>query len=198
MRPPDRQVPDEGDPPEGPDSEDFDAAAANRPQATVTPRLPGPLATAVIGYRRSRPAERSCFWIASSVAVTIATSRTINYVRERNRPMPRTRSVLRQLAEARKSDSIRVHHDLPGIGLGFASGAVAILGGANGPAGWCAVPYGVGLGLTSDEIRSLAGRNNPYWGGQRSSFIQGGVAGTVALAFIATFLRRGHQQDTPG
>jgi len=45
------------------------------------------------GYRDSNPAERGAFGMATSFAVTVAVSRTINYVLERHRNLPLLRSL---------------------------------------------------------------------------------------------------------
>lgn len=146
---------------------------------------------AVVGYGRSHPAERATFGATSSFAVTIAVSRAINYVRERSRPMPRVRSVSRLLSQLPRSDSVRVHHFLPGIGIVFATAGSALLTRPDGLGRWLSVPFGVGVALTADELPQLAGRNNPYWGKEGFAFAQCAVATLASLGFAADFLRRG-------
>ena len=83
--------------------------------------------TAALGYNRSRPAERALFGMTGSFAVTIALSRGLNEVLERRRTMRKSRRLARKTEAAWSSDEVRIHHFLPGIVIGFAAGAVAIL-----------------------------------------------------------------------
>lgn len=157
-------------------------------------RLRPAMLTARAGYCSSPPAERAAFWTLSSFTTTIATSRIINYVRERRRPMPRVRSAARLMARAPTSNHVRVHHSLPGIGIGFAAGGTAVF--LTCPAqsvGWLSVPFGTGVALTADELRLLAGRNDPYWGGEGFALAQcaAGALGAVCLGTL--FQRRGRR-----
>jgi hypothetical protein len=111
---------------------------------------------AVIGaFRHAHPVERGAVSMTGSFAVTSAAARTINYVRERSRPLPRTRGLARILVHFPQSNAIRVHHFLPGIAIAFGSGAVAIATRAEGWGAWLSVPFGLGVGLITDELRML-------------------------------------------
>lgn len=163
---------------------------AASPQRTL--RLPSRmLQAAAAGYGESRPAERAALEMTTSFAVTIAASRLINYVRERSRTMPRTRGVGRLLVRIPASNDVRVHHFLPGVGIGFASGATAIFRRADGWEHWLSVPFGIGLALTTDELPLLAGRTNPYWGPARFALVQGVLATSAAAGLGGLLVFRG-------
>jgi len=156
--------------------------------------LPAALRSTPAGYRASRPAQRTAFRMATSFAATVAASRAINYVRERRRPMPRVRSAGRLLATVPVSNSIRVHHFLPGLGMGLSSGVVAIFRDGDGWGHWLSIPFGIGLALVADELPLLAGRSNPYWGNELFSFVQGGVAAAASAVLAGQFFYRGRQR----
>lgn len=95
------------------------------------------------------------------------------------------------LGQLPSSNSVRVRHFLPGLGIALSAGGSAILS-ADGSAQWLSVPFGVGTAMVAHELRLLAGRNNPYWRGERFAFAQGcGGDGRVAGA------RRPHDQPRP-
>ncbi|MDJ1134190.1 hypothetical protein [Streptomyces iconiensis] len=153
-------------------------------------------ARGVIGGYNSTPGpEQVLFGMSASFAVTIATSRTLNYVRERRRALPRTRSLVRWVLELRSSGATRVHHFLPGMAIGFAVGVTALLAHSGRLERLLSLPMGAGFALTTDELRLLAGRNDPYWGrGQRFAHAQGAVASLIASGIGADIVRRGRQQ----
>jgi hypothetical protein len=123
----------------------------------------------------------------SSFAVTIGTSRAINYVLERRRATPRLRSWARRAYHSPGQEQLRVHHFLPGICLAFLSGASAILTRDDGREFWLSVPFGIGAGLTLDEIAILTERDNPYWESERLAAAQAAVAAAGAFALAARF-----------
>lgn len=169
-----------------------DQAAQQPPAAERPPSLARwATSTAYAGYRSSPPAQRAAFWMLCSFATTIATSRAINYVRERCRPTPRTRGTARILTRLSPSNRIRVHHFLPGIGIGFTTGGTALLTNPRPVTPWLSVPFGAGLALTTDELPLLAGRNDPYWGAERLALAQFTAATIGAAGFATLFHRRG-------
>ncbi|GGN44767.1 hypothetical protein GCM10012285_27660 [Streptomyces kronopolitis] len=162
-------------------------------------RQPVPVAGAariVIGGYDSTPGpEQALFGMSTSFAVTIATSRILNYVRERRRALPRMRSRVRWLLAIPSSNAIRVHHFLPGMAIGFTVAGTALLVRPGRLERLLSLPLGVGFALTTDELRLLVGRNDPYWGrGQRFAHAQGAVALLAALGIGADIVRRGRQQ----
>ena len=73
---------------------------------------------AASGYRDGGSAERGAFGIAASFALTVAASRSINYVRERRGALPTWRSFGRGLYHlAGAAGDRRVHDFVPGIAL---------------------------------------------------------------------------------
>lgn len=173
------------------------SAAVRGPDSDVAPvqRVAEPLSqllrAAVAGYGQAHPAERAALEMTTSFATTVAASRAINYVRERRRTMPRLRSRGRLLATVPVSNSMRVHHFLPGVGIGLAAGGTAIFRGAEGWGHLLSVPFGIGLALVADELPQLAGRSNPYWGNELFSFTQAAVATTASAGLSGLFVFRG-------
>jgi hypothetical protein len=156
------------------------------------------LKAVAIGYRDSKPAERGLFGITSSFAATVAASRSINYGRERRRALPAWRSFGRRLYHLPgAAGERRVHHFIPGIGLGFATGGAAILTRDDRLAGWLRLPFGVGLGLTTDELGLLLDSSNPYWGTERFALAQCAAASLTATGLAAVFIQRGLKTNTP-
>lgn len=99
------------------------------------------------------------------------------------------------LGQLPSSNSVRVHHFLPGLGIALSAGGSAILS-ADGSAQWLSVPVGVGTAMVAHELRLLAGRNNPYWRGERFSFAQGAAAAVASLALGVRMTSRGRSTGT--
>ncbi|OON71437.1 hypothetical protein B1H18_33795, partial [Streptomyces tsukubensis] len=147
------------------------------------------------GYNSTPGPERVLLGLSTSFAITIATSRTINYVRERRRALPRIRGLTRLLMEIPLKNTVRVHHFLPGIAIGFAVGCTALLVRPGRRERLLSLPLGVGFALITDEVRLLVGLNDPYWGrGERFAHAQGAVATLAALGIGADVVRRGHPE----
>ena len=156
------------------------------------------ISAAAWGYRDAPPAVRGVFGITTSFAVTVAASRSINFIRERRRRVPALRSVARRLYHLPgATGDLRVHHFIPGIGLGFATGAAAILTRPDGSGRWLSVPVGVGLGLTADELGLLLEHANPYWGTEKFALAQCAAASVGSAALAAAFTRRGLKATSP-
>jgi len=168
-----------------------DAAAAASIISGRRPPSAGLTAAARLGFERSHPIEQTAFVMTSTFASTIATSRLINYVREQRRPFPRTRHAGRLLTQLSGRNSVRVHHYLPGIGLSFTTGGLAIFRDTAPVQRWLSVPFAAGLALTTDELRLLAGRNNPYWGGEVFALAHSAAAALTAMGLLFAFVRRG-------
>jgi hypothetical protein len=150
------------------------------------------ISAAALGYREAHPAVRGVFGITTSFAVTVAASRSINFVRERRRRLPALRSTARRLYHLPgAAGDLRVHHFIPGIGLGFATGAAAILTRLDGRDRWLSLPFGVGLGLTADELGLLLESANPYWGTEKFALAQCAAASLGSATLAAAFTRRG-------
>ena len=144
-----------------------------------------------LGWRSVSPPERAGFGMLSAFAATIAASRAINYGRERRRPAPLLRSLVRRAYHSPGEEQLRVHHYLPGLGLAFASGGIAILARGDGRGVGLSLPFGVGVALTADEIALLVQRDNPYWDSQTFALVQAAVAAVAASGLGARFYRLG-------
>lgn len=75
------------------------------------------LAAFAAGYRLSSPHERTLFVAVTSFAATLTCARSVNYIRERRRPAPRLRSLVRRVRVFGDDDVPRIHHYLPGLVL---------------------------------------------------------------------------------
>lgn len=144
-----------------------------------------------VGVQAASPAERAAFGALASFSITIGVSRTVNYVRERRRKWPLMRSLLRRALAAPGPNSVRVHHFLPGIGLAFAAGAVAIATHKNGWDWLLSVPFGSGAALTLDELALLVGRDDAYWDSERLALAQSVITGVAAVGLAVRFRHRG-------
>jgi hypothetical protein len=140
--------------------------------------------------------------MTTSFAVTVGASRGLNYVRERRRRLPASRSIARRLYHLPGAASgLRVHHFIPGIALGFATGGTAILIRHDGLERWLSLSFGVGLALTADELGLLLEHANPYWGTENFALTQCAAAALASAALAAAFTRRGLNAlavDEPG
>jgi hypothetical protein len=143
------------------------------------------------GFNQASPAMRSTSVAISSFAVTIVAARGINLLRERDRPTPAGRALGRLVKRGLSSNETRIHHYLPGIGLGFAAGAASLATHPRPLAAWLGVPFGVGVGLTTDELRVLAHRSDPYWGGQRFALAQAALAAAGSAGMLTALIQRG-------
>jgi hypothetical protein len=145
----------------------------------------------VRGYGRASSAERAGLGMLTSFAITIWCSRMINYIRERRRSAPRLRSWGRKAYHLPGREQARIHHFVPGIGLAFVSGAVAIIKREDGRELWFSIPFGSGVGLTFDEIALLTELDNPYWESEKFALAQGATAAFGALALALRLHYRG-------
>jgi len=157
---------------------------------------PEPLQAASRGFRSAAAPQRAAFGMLASSALTIGTSRVINYWRERRRPAPGLRSRARRAYHAPGSQDVRVHHFVPGIAISLIAGGTAILTRKDGAELWLSLPFGIGTGLTIDEAALLADLDNAYWGSEGLAFAQAGAMALGATALGAIFYRRGATPDS--
>ena len=127
----------------------------------------------------------------ASFATTIAVARGVNYARERRRPDPMLRSLARRLKSAPRTDGLRIHHFLPGIGTALAAGTLAIVTRSDGWEAALSVPFGIGTALTADELAILVKANNPYWSSEGLAAAQAAAAALAAAGLGVGFVRRG-------
>ena len=79
-----------------------------------------------------------------------------------------------------------IHHYVPGIGLAFTSGALAIVSESRDLETALAVPFGIGAGLTFDEAALLLDLRDVYW--KREGRLSVQVSFATASILAATIL----------
>ena len=140
------------------------------------------------GYRDTPNRENALFNLLSSFAATFLAARGITYLlRHRRRVGP-----FRDLVVGRR----HIHHFVPGIVLGFAAGAVAIVTRNESLEPRLAVPFGVGMGLTLDESALLLQLEDVYWTREGLLSVQITLSVIAVLASLGLglrFLRRGER-----
>jgi hypothetical protein len=140
------------------------------------------------GYRETPTRENATFNLLSSFAGTFLAARGTTYLLRRRR----TVGPFRNLKLGRR----HIHHFVPGIVLGFAAGATAILTRDERLEPKLAVPFGVGMGLTLDESALLLELEDVYWTREGLLSVQITLSVIAVLASLALglrFLRRGEQ-----
>jgi hypothetical protein len=138
------------------------------------------------GYRETPARENAMFNLLSSFAATFLAARGTTYLLRRRR----TVGPFRNLRVGRR----HIHHFIPGIVLGFAAGAVAIVTRNEKLEPRLAVPFGVGMGLTLDESALLLELDDVYWTREGLLSVQITLSVLAVLASLALglrFLRRG-------
>lgn len=91
-----------------------------------------------------------------------------------------------------------IHHFVPGILLGFASGTAALLTDDDALEDKLAIPMGAGMGLTFDEAALLLDLRDVYWTREGLLSVQLSLGATAILSIaILTqrMLRRGEQRQ---
>jgi hypothetical protein len=140
------------------------------------------------GYREVSTHENAMFNLLTSFVGTFIAARLITHtLRERSRFGP-----FRNVRVGRR----HIHHFVPGIVIGFGSGAGAILSRDERLESKLAVPFGIGMGLTLDESALLLELDDVYWSREGLLSVQITLAVTALLASLALglrFLRRGEQ-----
>jgi hypothetical protein len=145
-------------------------------------------AVARAGYRETPTRENALFNLLSSFAATFLVVRGTTYLLRTRR----TVGPFRNLVVGRR----HIHHFVPGIVLGFAAGAVAIVSRDEGLEPMLAVPFGIGMGLTLDESALLLELEDVYWTQEGLLSVQITLSVIAVLASLALglrFLRRGEQ-----
>lgn len=168
----DQEVPDQGAP------SDAGEALAESPSAVAR------------GYQRASASERAAFNLFGSFAVTSGTARLVTYVWDQRRSV---KPFARLIPSSKMS--VRVHHYVPGIVVGFASGAAAIVVPSPRWAPWLGVPFGVGTALALDEAPRLLGQDL-YWSRERLLYGQAFLGLAGALVCGARVFSRGARVAT--
>jgi hypothetical protein len=145
-------------------------------------------AVARAGYRETPTRENALFNLLSSFAATFLAARGTTYLLRTRR----TVGPFRNLRLGRR----HIHHFVPGIALGFAAGAVAIVSKNESLEPLLAVPFGIGMGLTLDESALLLELEDVYWTQEGLLSVQITLSVIAVLASLALglrFLRRGER-----
>ncbi len=140
------------------------------------------------GYRETPSRENALFNLLSSFAGTFLVARVTTYLLRRRR----TVGPFRHLVVRRR----HIHHFVPGIVLGFAAGAIAIVTRNEVLEPRLAIPFGIGMGLTLDESALLLQLEDVYWTREGLLSVQITLSLIAVLASLALglrFLRRGEQ-----
>lgn len=90
-----------------------------------------------------------------------------------------------------------IHHFVPGILLGFGTGAAALLTDDSKLEEKLAIPFGVGVGLTLDEAALLLDLRDVYWTPEGVLSVQVSLGATALLAgtiLALRMLRRGERR----
>jgi hypothetical protein len=136
---------------------------------------------AVEGYQDVSPRENALFNLLASFVTTFGTVRAITYLlRDRQRFGP-----FRNI----RVGSRHIHHFVPGIAMGFVSGAVAITTRNEALPPKLAVPMGIGIGLTLDESALLLELDDVYWTRGGLVSVQITLATTALLGALVLGLR---------
>jgi hypothetical protein len=145
-------------------------------------------AVAQAGYRETPARENALFNLLGSFAATFLAARGTTYLLRRRRSV----GPFRNLMVGRR----HIHHFVPGIVLGFAAGAVAIVSRDEALEPVLAVPFGIGMGLTLDESALLLELEDVYWSQEGLLSVQITLSVIAVLASLALgirFLRRGER-----
>jgi hypothetical protein len=140
------------------------------------------------GYQEVSTRENALFNLLTSFVTSFLLARLIAHrLRTRQQVGP-----FRNMKVGRR----HIHHFVPGIGLAFVSGTVAIVTRDEGLESKLAVPFGIGMGLTLDESALLLELDDVYWSEEGILGVQVTLAVTAMLGALTLglrFLRRGEQ-----
>jgi hypothetical protein len=141
-----------------------------------------------LGYEDAPGRANALFNLLASFVTTFGAARGITFLlRGRRRVGP-----FRDLHIARR----HIHHYVPGIVLGFTSGAIAILTDNESIEPKLALFFGAGMGLTLDESALLLELEDVYWSEEGLLSVQitlAVIALLGALGLGVRFLRRGEE-----
>jgi hypothetical protein len=150
-----------------------------------------------LGYEDAPQRANALFNLLASFVTTFGAARAITYMlRSRRQVGP-----FRDLKVGRR----HIHHFVPGIVLGFASGAIAICTANEEIEPKLALAFGTGMGLTLDESALLLELDDVYWSEEGLLSVQitlAVIALLGALGLGVRFLRRGEdlvlEEGEPG
>jgi hypothetical protein len=147
---------------------------------------------AVAGYRATPTRETALLNLLGSFVVSLALVRASTW-------RIRSRGTFGPFRELHVGDR-HVHHFVPGIGIAFVAGALAIATRDAELEEWLAIPYGFGVALTLDESALLLELEDVYWTEQGVLSVQIALSAAALLASFALgqrLLRRGEERVLP-
>jgi hypothetical protein len=141
-----------------------------------------------LGYEDAPDRANALFNLLASFVTTFGAARAITYLLRSRRSV----GPFRDLKVGRR----HIHHFVPGIVLGFVSGAVAICTANEEIEPKLALAFGTGMGLTLDESALLLELEDVYWSEEGLLSVQitlAVIALLGALGLGVRFLRRGEE-----
>jgi hypothetical protein len=141
-----------------------------------------------LGYEDAPQRANALFNLLASFVTTFGAARAITYLLRSRRSV----GPFRDLKVGRR----HIHHFVPGIVLGFVSGAVAICTSNEEIEPKLALAFGTGMGLTLDESALLLELEDVYWSEEGLLSVQitlAVIALLGALGLGVRFLRRGEE-----
>ena len=141
-----------------------------------------------LGYEDAPDRANALFNLLASFVTTFGAARAITYLLRSRRSV----GPFRDLKVGRR----HIHHFVPGIVLGFVSGAVAICTANEEIEPKLALAFGTGMGLTLDESALLLELEDVYWSEEGLVSVQitlAVIALIGALGLGVRFVRRGER-----
>jgi hypothetical protein len=139
------------------------------------------LEVAVRGYQEGSERENALLSLLGSFTLTWALVRSSTHViRRRGRWGPFRDVVL---------GPNHIHHFVPGIGLAFLAGGVAVISRGDELRPWLAPAFGIGVALTLDESALLLKLDDVYWTEEGIVSVQISLAAMAMLSALALALR---------
>jgi hypothetical protein len=136
---------------------------------------------AIEGYRGGSLRENALLNLLGAFTLTWAIARGSTHVIRRRGPTGPFRNLV--------LGGGHIHHFVPGIGLAFVSGGVAVVSRREELHPWLALPFGAGVALTVDESALLLKLDDVYWTEEGIVSVQLGFASLAALSAVALALR---------
>ena len=136
---------------------------------------------AIEGYRGGSTAENAMLNLLGSFTLTWGLTRGSTHLIRHHGPTGPFRNLV--------WGGGHIHHFVPGIGLAFATGGLAVVSRSEGLRPWLALPFGAGVALTLDESALLLKLDDVYWTEEGIVSVQIGFAMLVILSSLALALR---------
>jgi hypothetical protein len=136
---------------------------------------------AIEGYRRGSTAENAMLNLLGAFTLTWGLTRGSTHLIRHHGPTGPFRNLV--------WGGGHIHHFVPGIGLAFATGGLAVVSRREELHPWLALPFGAGVALTLDESALLLKLDDVYWTEEGIVSVQIGFATLAILSALALALR---------